>query len=535
MPLTTSGLPISRHREAMPALNCTGHRHAGHPRSRRCFIGSGLLIAAGGALAACASLDADQPRGVADALRFGQNAKPGGLDPAKFGPLEQTLLAYDPLIYSAPDGSYQPRIAESWRYIGTGNKTFELKLRPGVVFSDGTPCDAAAVRANIDYYRTAPGSQAVLFLKPVANIVEVDDLTVRLELSEPHPLLPTIFTQQYWAGNLISPAAIANPEKLATQSYGAGPYVLVPGETVAGDHYTYTPSSTYWNPSGVHYRRVVTKVLTNANTALAALKTNQVDAIEAFYDTVGGAKSAGMQIVSSPSLISGLVLLDRGGRLSKPLADIRVRQALNHAVDRAKLARALFGEYGTPTDQIAPQGRDGWNDTEFYSYDPGRARQLLADAGFPEGFSLPVLTPSAPFATNMVQAIASELAKIGVRLEITASTTDSAVSGKWPASFLGWGLPPVYLQGRLLWLPDAILNPFQSADAEVQALDAEAAAADEGARADLDRKIVRRIAELGWFLPVCLMPEFLFTRPTVAVDAIAGQQIPSIDSWHPAR
>lgn len=502
--------------------------------TRREFAVGGLLIATGLA-AACGSPGAPATGGV---LRIGQFFPPTSLDPAKAGGESQLFLqpAYDSLIYRAPDGSYQPRLATSWGYLGSDNKAFQLTLRQGVVFSDGSPLTAAAVKAGLEHYRKSAG-QVAAFLAPISSI-EADGQVLRLTCDQPHPLLPMVFTQDYLAGDVISAAALAAPDQLATRTFGAGPYLLLPEETVSGDHYTYGPNPKCWNAAARRYDKIVVKVLPNENTALAALKTGQVDAVVGTSAIAGGAKAAGLGIATNPDIVIGLQLNDRTGALCRPLGDVRVRQALNFAVDREKITAALLGGYGIATEQPAAPGQDGWNDSNFYRHDPNRARQLLADAGYGSGFSLPVVIPSAPAAPgDMAQAIASDLEQVGVTLEIAAKepTAANAALTQYPASIMGWGVLPVYFMGRGLWLRDAVgMNPFHSWDPTLEDLDRRAAAADARTRADLDRQIVRRVVELGWFLPICLSPQFLFHRDTVDVEAVRGRPFPSVVAWHPA-
>jgi peptide/nickel transport system substrate-binding protein len=505
--------------------------------SRRDFTVGGLLLAAGLAAGACGGPSGSPP---ADrTLRIGQYWPPTSLDPAKAGGESQLFLqpAYDPLIYRAADGSYQPRLATAWRYLGTGNTAFELTLRDGVTFADGSPLTADGLKASIEHFRRSAG-QAAAFLAPIATMTPQGRLVLRLTLNQPHPLLPSLFTQDFLAGDVIGPAGVAAPAELATRTFGAGPYVLLPGETVTGDHYTYGPNPKYWNSGGRFYDKITVKVLPNENTALAALKTGQVDVVGGSYAIAGGAKAAGFKVASSPAIVMGLQLNDRAGTLCPPLADVRVRQALNYAVDRVKITSALLGEYGVPVDQPSAPGEAGYNAQPFYTYDPGKARQLLTAAGHAGGFDLPVVIPSTPaFPGDLAQAIASDLRQVGVTLRITAKEPASANTAltQFPASSMGWGVLPAYFMGRGLWLRDAIgMNPFRSSDPELESLDRRAAAADDQARPALDKQIIRRVVELGWFLPVCLSPGLLFYRDTVGVDPVPGKPFPSVAAWHPA-
>ncbi|HEY3683054.1 MAG TPA: ABC transporter substrate-binding protein [Streptosporangiaceae bacterium] len=523
----------------MSEHNGVSPRTAEGALSRRTFTVGVVLGAAGLGIEACRPSAGDTGAGSAAALRVGESAGPTSIDPTKGGGESKAFFepAYDPLIYMAADGTLQPRLATSWRYVGDRNEEFQITLRKGVVFSDGTPLDAAAVKANIEYAGKA-GTQVSPFLAAISSVHADDDLTVRLKLSEPHPLLPVLFSQEYFAGDMISPKAIAKPARLAGTTFGAGKYVLDPRATIAGDHYTYAKNTRYWNPRGIAYDKVVIKVLPNENTALAALKTGQVDAVHGSFAIAGGAKSAGMRIAASPSIVMGIQLNDRDGKLSAPLKDVRVRRALNFAVDRPKLAKAVFGSYGVPTEQPVAPGQDGYNATAVYRYDPAEARRLLAAAGYPRGFRLPVvISTDNPYGKNLLQAMAAQFAQIGVTVTISTKVQSQFFPSleRYPASIMGWGVAPIYLIGRNLWLRDAVgMNPFHSSDATLEGLDRRAAAADETTRAGLDRQIVRRVVDLAWFVPVVLSPQFLFTRPSVEAGARSGQHLPPVTAWRPA-
>lgn len=485
-------------------------------RASLVLLAAGCLAAAGCSSGAATTV----PSTAGRTLNIGTGFTPNSLDPGKINAAFNWYidLAYDPLIYKAPDGSLQPRLATSWNYIGTGNTAFELHLRPNVKFSDGSPLTADVVKANIDHFRQA-GSGAAPYLAPIKTVEVVDPLTIRLTLSTPDPLLPQVFTQDYQAGDIISGPALRQPQKLATRTFGAGPYVLDTSGTIANDHYAYTPNHQYWNKGAQHYDRIVIKVLPNPNTALAALKTGQVDVIQGDQTTVKSAKSAGLQVTDAPQVVWGLALADRAGKIAPALGDVRVRQALNYAVDRRKITTALFQGYGMPTEQLVLPGQDGAS-TNIYTYDPNKAKQLLAQAGYPHGFTLPTL--ASPNGKLLAQAIAQYLRAIGVHLQITTDTsatqylTDMA-SGKFPTYLMGYGTKPVYLLGPGLFLPTAAqFNPFRTADPQIQSLYDQAAGAAPQRRSQLDQQIIGRLDQQAWFVPTTFGPVFMFHRSTVS-------------------
>jgi peptide/nickel transport system substrate-binding protein len=514
----------------------TPRRRGAPKRWAAAALATTLLLAAG-----CSSTGTGGD-GTPSTLTIGQTSAPNSLDPAKINAAFNWYvnLAYDPLIYRAPDGGLVPRLAESWRYVGAGNTVFEITLRAGVTFSDGSPLNADVVKANITHFQAAAG-QAAAYLAPVKTVDAVDARTVRLTLSEPSPLLPMIFTQDYLAGDLISGPGLASPDTLATATAGAGPYILDAAQTVANDHYTYTPNPNYWDKPSVRYQKVTIKVLPNPNTALAALKTGQVDVIQGDYTTASAAKSAGLRVTFTPQVFQGLGLADRAGELVPALKDVRVRQALNYAVDRKKIAQALFGEYGLATEQIVLPGTDGFNQTTRYSYDVARAKALLTEAGYPNGFTMKVLTTSFANTHLVPQAMAEDYKQIGVTLELTnqAEATNYLTdlsSGQFPAYGIGYGTQPVHLMGPGLFLPSAALfNPRKSSDAEVVSLYQRGAGLDEAARADVDRQIIARLTDQAWFVPVVFVPVFFFANTKVGgIEPTNSEPIPNPVSWRPS-
>lgn len=478
-------------------------------------------------------------------LTIGLAFAPTSTDPgnAGGGNVMFLQLAYDSLIHMASDGSLKPGLATSWNFVGVGNTTFELHLRSGVQFSDGTALTADVVKANLDRYRSDAGLATASQLALVTEVSAVDPLTVRLTLSGPDPALPTKLSEFYGAGDMISQAAVTDPKKMADTTYGAGPYTLDSSATVAGDHYTFTPNPNYWNKSAVNYDKVVLKVLPNPNTAVAALQSGQVDFVSGTHASAASAKAAGLQVIEVPHTWVGLALADRAGTLVPALADVRVRQAINYSIDRETIASGLVDTYGgpTPTEQIVLPDQDGYNNTTRYSYDIAKAKQLLAQAGYANGFTLPVVSWAQ--TTPVLQAVANNLAQVGIKLEITdaANNTDKYLqdvpSGKFAAYGITFGQLPVSMMGPLLFLPSAsFFNPFKTSDPQIESLYRQAAEADPITRAKLDQEIVGRIVDLGWFAPVLFQPVSYFARSTVTgIQATPANPIPNPVEWRPAQ
>src|SRR5690606_31175870 len=302
------------------------------------------------------------------------------------------------------------------------------------------------------------------------------------------------------------------------------------------------PNPHYWNPDGIRYDEVSIKVIPNPSTALSALRSGQVDVIQGDHTTAVSAREAGLEVAWTPLVFVGLAFADRDGSLLPPLGDLQLRQAINHALDRPALTAAILRDYGTPTEQIVPPGWDGYNEATFYAHDLERARELLAAAGYGDGFSLPVLT--TPFANQeqVVLAIGDQLAQIGITLEITSEADTSIyveklVSGEFPAYGIGYGSQPIHLMGPGLFLPNAaVFNPRGSSDEQLQRLYDEAAAAAPDERAELERELVWWLVEQAWFAPVSIMPVYFYSNGTVAgIEPTPEQPIASPVAWHPAE
>lgn len=485
------------------------------PAARHVVAGlvAGLLVAM---LAACqASGTADgtgQPRpsgNVGEVLTIAHGVSPQTLDPAKTVQNNAWFQApaYAPLIVRRSDGSLQPGLAASWRYVRNDNTALELRLRPGVKFSDGSALTAQTVVDHFEYVLRSGGQFAPLFAGH--QFTATGPLTVSITTPKPNPDLPTLLTQDNVVGGVISPAALKNTAKLGTQTFGAGPYMLDPAETVAGDHYTYVQNPYYYDKASVHWKKLVIRVITNPQARLNAMKTGQVDVAVGDSTTLSAAKQAGLTVTMTPLLWTGVTLADRDGTMSKPLADVRVRRALNHATDRKAIASALFPDHGEPTNQLTAPGGYGYdpglNDT--YPYDVAKAKQLLSAAGYPNGFTLRIVTAQYQSMNLVAQALAQQWQKIGVNLQITDYANSDqyfseAFAPKFPAFMTVFGHQPIWTEGPSLFLPSALFNPFHTADPTLQSLYDQAARASGPDKQAADRKVKAYLVHQAWFVPV---------------------------------
>ena len=505
------------------------------------------LTACGGGSSAAGAGDGSGNAVVGNTLTIAAQAPPNSLDPGQVAQALTTFTipAYDPLIYRAADGSLKPDLAASWKAVGTKNEQLDVILRKGVTFSDGSPLTAEAVQASLEYAQKAPGAQAPMLAG--MTFETTGPLSLSITSATPNPMLADTFTQFWGVGEIISPKGLADPKQLSASavSHGAGPYVLDPTATVAGDHYTYTARKGYFDADRQHYKKIVIRVIANPQAVVNALKTGQVDvAIGGDPSVVSQVRAAGLKVTSVPFVFQGLSLLDRGGEVSKPLGDVRVRQAINYALDRPTLAKAVIGSSGVPTVQTVVEGADGYSPTaaKRYPYDITKAKQLLADAGYAQGFTLPVVSAQFAGIDTMAQAIKGQLAKIGITVQLKTDTDiptyiQDMTSKKFPAAAIGYGAQPMFQEGQGLFLPTApVFNGFKTDDPTLTALYAKASAADASTRATLDRQMEEYLVNQAWFAPVAFSPVFYFSRASLGgVQLSAAAPIASPLDWYDTK
>jgi len=452
-----------------------------------------------------------------------------------------TTLAYESLMYRGADGTIVPALAESWEYTDDTNTAFEFTLRDGVVFTDGNPVDAAAVVASLEYMKAANTSSP--YLGAFSAIEATGPLTVRITTSSPNPMLPTLLSPKYGIGQIISPTGLANPDQLTVEfaSQGAGAYILDPSDTLAGDHYTYRANPDYYDPCKQHYDTVVLRVISDGQAALNALQSGQIDAMVGGADTYPQAQSAGLQIAKVPLTWVGINIIDRGGQVTPALADARVRQAINYAIDRDTITTALLGEFGEATSTITLPGGEGWSEEAavMYPYDPEQARNLLAEAGYADGFTMPLLSVQFGGLDVLAEALKGMLADVGITVEVETVTDEQAyvtgaMDNTWPAFMAVYGAQPMFIMGPNLFLTEAAMfNGFHTDDADLRALYDAFVVAPLDEQAALAQQIQLHLSEQAWFAPVAFTAYAVFARTDLGgVLLTGGAPTPEVLDWY---
>lgn len=371
---------------------------------------------------------------------------------------------YDSLLHATPSGQLEPWLATSWTW-NSSRTVLTLQLRKGIRFTDGSTFDAQVAAQNLLRFKGGQSPQAsdLAFMSAAKATAPY---TLEITLSAPDPALPVYLSQD--AGLMESARAFGNSD-VATVPVGSGPYIYDAGASVPGTSWVFTKNPHYWAPSSVHYSRLVIKYYSTTQAALDALQGHQIDAGNSSFDAsyLPRIKAAGYKATSYYLNWEGL-LLDRSGQLVPALANVKVRQAINYAINKQALLKAIAYGSGQATTQIFAPSSPAYDKSldSAYPYDPAKSRQLLAAAGYPHGFSftLPTvgLLPDTAFAL-----IQQQLAAVGItaNLESIAPTSylSDVLTPKWGIVWAELQQDPTpFMVDQFEAAPDATFNPFHS-------------------------------------------------------------------------
>jgi peptide/nickel transport system substrate-binding protein len=346
------------------------------------------------------------------------------LAPTWFDPAETPGIAtpfmvlyalHDGLVKPMPGNAMAPSLAESWSASKDG-LVYEFVLRHGLRFHNGDPLTADDVKFSFERYRGA----ASRFMKDKVAVVEVvDPGRVRFRLKEPWPDFMTYYGSLTTGAGWIVPKKYL--EKVGDDGFkkapvGAGPYRFVSFNP--GIELVLEANEHYWRkvPS---VKRLVFRAVTDEATRLAQLKRGETDVVYLLQAELAeeARRTPGLTLRPTPIVSTHwLVFLDQWDPKS-PWADRRVRLAANHAIDRAAMNEAMTLGFSRITWSIIPHSFDFFWQPPAYAYDPARARQLLAEAGYPNGFDAGDFWCEPATASN-TEAAANYLQTVGIRTRI---------------------------------------------------------------------------------------------------------------------
>jgi peptide/nickel transport system substrate-binding protein len=513
------------------------------PWSLRSVAGAGALLAvllttSSGAIAGAGGSAA------AGTLTVAINTPPLNLDPAKDNDDPFRPLVYQNLIYAKADGTFAPGLARSWGYLASkthslrANKDFQLTLRHDARFSDGTPVTAQAVKTWFEYYAQANGPFAT-FIGPIASVDAVGNWQVIIHLKSPNPNIPFAIANGT-LGSVVSPACVANPSSLATQTCGAGPYKLDPSQTVIGDHYTYVPNPYFYDKSQVNWSSIVVKIIADAASRLQAFEAGQVDAELGDPTTLKAAAENGAYIVEGAAGNWAGLTFDVGGGQASPLADVRVRQALNYAIDRKAITAATVGQLGTPISAIQTLDANDPKMDKYYPYDPAKAKSLLAAAGFGNGLTIGPVNVDFSTSTPIAQAVAKYLSAVGVTLNLNINAThatyvNTVLNNPSPIQSIGNPALPMWVEYSTVIAPGSLFNRIKGGwkDPALIKLWVKGSRAKNGLT--FMKEMTDRVTTQAFYLPIFTSKKVWYTSPHIAGVKVTTHQTGNvaIAEWHP--
>ncbi len=329
-------------------------------------------------------------------------------------PALYTLAAvYDALTWVDTKGNALPQAAESWRALN--ETTWQFKLKPGQVFSDGTPLNAQAVAFAVDLLRSPAGASYTVSVEvpSLKSARVIDDLTVEITTRVPNPFLP----QELSLMRLMSPAnwAKVGDAGINKSPIGSGPFIVE----------TWTPGVMNLRPNPTALRKPIIKGLElravpDTPARVQALLSGKIDiAVVLGPDEIAQIEVAGHTMVFQPE--ASIILLAFVTTKESPLKDIRVRRALNHAVNKDEIVATILAGKSAVATQTAPANAFGFDPTlPAYVYDVALAKKLLAEAGHANGFEMvaEIYAGNSSFAPLVYQKVASDLALVGVKLDV---------------------------------------------------------------------------------------------------------------------
>ena len=504
---------------------------------RSVLIGAAMSAAAVAGLSACSG---GAPAGGSSASKevvLGILQEPKSWNPAiaHVGHLLQPYqFVYDSLLLRKSDGTLAPMLATSWKYTDDAQTVLELTLRTDVTFSDGAAFDATAAKANLDHFKVANGPQAAM-LQNFESATAVDAKTLRIKLKIADPAFEYYLSQA--AGLMGSPAAITGKD-IDLMPVGSGPYIMVKDQSVKGSQYVFTPRKGYWNPSLQKFTMVTLKLLADLTARVNAVTTGQVDATLLDATTAQQANAAGLKELSWPVDWQGLLLFDRDGKVAPPLKDVRVRQAINYALNRDALLKNVAMGAGTVTSQVfGPESGSFLPELESrYAYDPAKAKQLLSEAGYASGFDLTL--PLPPGIETLLNYVKQQLGDVGIRVNLVAVPIADYQStlgkGTYAAAWFSLFQGPTWVACNQLIVPSTLYNPFKSTTPELKALlDATQAA---GAQVGEKGKAVNTyVTENAWFAPFYRVNQiYFYDSKKLKVTPQVQMAVPTPYDYEPA-
>jgi peptide/nickel transport system substrate-binding protein len=384
-------------------------------RYRRLFVAAWLLVAV------CAFAGAGTAWGADGQMTWGVHVSlaPTWLDPAETpGLITPFMILYaihDALVKPMPGNAMAPSLAESWKASPDG-LTYTFSLRRGVKFHNGDPVTAEDVKFSFARYK---GTANKLFKERVAGVDAVDAQTVRFRLKQPWPDFLTFYATPATGAAWIVPKKYVESvgdEGFKKAPVGAGPYRFVafkPGVELTLEAY-----EQYWRKAP-SVKRLVFRSVPDDTTRLAMLKRGEADVVYSLRGVLGEEirRTPGLAFKATLTTWAEWILFADQWNPRSPWHDRRVRLAAAHAIDRQSINQAEYLGGARITGSIIPHTMEFAWPAPLYSYDPAKAKALLAEAGYPNGFEGGAIAVDMAYVT-VLEAAANYLQAVGIRVTV---------------------------------------------------------------------------------------------------------------------
>ncbi|UYG09530.1 ABC transporter substrate-binding protein [Halomonas sp. M4R1S46] len=362
-------------------------------------------------------------------LRMAYDADPVSLDiheQLSGGILQLSHMTFDPLVRWTRDLEFEPRLATAWEQVD--DTTMRMSLREGVEFHSGNAFTAEDVVWTVERLKRSPDFKAIF--EPIASVTAVDAHTVAFTTEKPYPLLPNLATyifpmdRQFYSGTDADgdpkDEIVKNGNSYASRHLsGTGPFEVT--ERQQGVRIAFERNADYWDeasPGNVD-SIVLTPISENA-TRVAALLSGDVDFVAPVppNDLERIRKDEDTQLVTMSG--TRIILFHMNQERVEAFQDPRVRQAFAYAINQQGIADRLMKGFATPAAQFSPAGYAGHVESLTPRYDIERAKELMVDAGYADGFEITMMAPNNRYVNDarIAQAVAAMLARINVTVDL---------------------------------------------------------------------------------------------------------------------
>ena len=357
----------------------------------------------------------------AETLRVAYDADPVSMDPHEQisgGTLQNSHLLFDPLVRWNKVKVLDGRLATSWKRVN--EKTMRFTLRKGVKFHSGNDFTAKDVKYTIERLKSSPEFKAIF--DPISDVKIIDAYTVEINTKFPYPLLLNTATyifpmdSKFYAGrDEIKKGA---DSFASTNVSGTGPFVV--SERQQGVKLVYTEFKGYWDTKRGNVDKIVLTPISENGTRTAALLSGDVDFIAPVSPT-------DFKLIKSSNKVNlitlggtRIIMLQMNQNRNKHLKDVRIRQAIVHAINNVGIAKKIMNGFATPAGQMSPKGYQGHNKDLTPRYDLKKAKALMKEAGLEKGFKITMMAPNNRYVNDakIAQAVSAMLAKIKIKVDL---------------------------------------------------------------------------------------------------------------------